>query len=481
MQSVPELETVEMIPLVVDLDGTLLRSNLLHESVFALLRRSPLLLLLLPFWWYRGKAQLKHELARRVTLDVTTLPYDQDFLAYLRAQKAEGRVLVLATASNEALARRVARHLRLFDSVLASDESRNLKGEAKLAALREHFGSEGFDYAGNEMADMCLWRVARRALLVGGSDALIRSVAEEAVLEQHFPRRAPGLGTFAAALRVHQWLKNLLVFIPLIAAHRFLDVSLLLDLTVAFFAFSLCASSVYVLNDLMDLEDDRRHPRKRLRPFAAGDLSIATGCVLIVVLLTGAACLALWLPPAFIATLGVYYATTLAYSLWLKRMEVLDLLTLAMLYTIRIIGGGAAAGIPLTVWLLGFSLFVFLSLAVAKRCAELVVMRDLGRERAAGRCYRVTDLPLLYILGVGAGYVASLILVIYLTSQSVRSAYESPTLLWVFCPMLLYWITRIWLKTFRGEMHDDPVVFAARDPGSRVLAVIGGLAIWFAV
>lgn len=482
MQPVSTLEEhLDTTPLVVDLDGTLLRSNVLHETVFALLRRSPLQLFLLPWWWYRGKARLKHELARRVTLDVTTLPYDEEFLAYLKQQKAEGRILILATATNVALARRIAEHLGVFDAVVASDEADNLKGEAKLAALRRRFGDEGFDYAGNEMADMCLWRVARRALLVGGGRSLAEAVDREAALEQHFERPAPGLRTYLSALRVHQWLKNLLVFIPLITAHRFLDVALLMDLVIAFFAFSLCASSVYVLNDLMDLEDDRSHPRKCRRPFASGELPIATGCVLIAVLLAGAASLALLLPMAFVLTLGVYYATTLAYSLWLKRIEILDVMALALLYTIRIVGGGIAAGIPLTVWLLGFSLFVFLSLAVAKRCAELVVMRDLGRDGASGRCYRVSDLPLLFVLGVGAGYVASFILVIYLTSRSVQEAYATPALLWVFCPMLLYWITRIWLKTFRGEMHDDPVVFAARDASSRVLAVIGGVAILFAM
>jgi 4-hydroxybenzoate polyprenyltransferase len=482
MQSVSMVEEhLDTTPLVVDLDGTLLRSNLLHETVFALLRRSPLQLLLLPLWWYRGKARLKHELALRAELDVTTLPYDEPFLAYLREQKAEGRVLILATASNVALARRVAEHLGVFDAVVASDEADNLKGEAKLAALRERFGNEGFDYAGNEMADLCLWRVARRALLVGGGRALAETVDREAVLEQHFQRPRAGLGTYLAALRVHQWLKNLLVFIPLITAHRFLDVALLGDLVVAFFAFSLCASSVYVLNDLLDLQDDRSHPRKCRRPFAAGALSIATGCVLIVLLLAGAAGLALLLPTPFALTLGAYYATTLAYSLWFKRAEVLDVLVLAVLYTIRIVGGGVAAGIPLTVWLLGFSLFVFLSLAVAKRCAELVAMRDIGRDGASGRCYRVSDLPLLFVLGVGAGYVASFILVVYLTSRSVQEAYATPALLWVFCPMLLYWITRLWLKTFRGEMHDDPVVFAARDTSSRVLAVLGSVAILLAI
>lgn len=480
MQQAPQIDRRTLTPLVVDLDGTLLRGDLLHESVFALLRKSPLCVFRLPFWLRQGKARLKHEIARRIDLDVSTLPYNEQVLEYLRQESARGRSLILATASNERLAHQVASHLEFFDEVLASDERVNLKAETKLARVREHLDGSSFDYIGDSMADLPLWHRAERAIVVGDR-GLADTVRRQVTVETHIPVQRPRLSVYASALRTHQWLKNLLVFVPLIAAHRFSDLPMMLELVLAFLAFSLCASSVYVLNDLIDLGDDRQHPRKRFRPFASGELSIARGCIMVPGLLGAAVAIALWLPLTFLATLAVYYATTLAYSLSFKRLEVLDIITLATLYTLRIIGGGAATGIPLTVWLLGFSLFVFMSLAVAKRCAELIVMRELGRNEPVGRGYRVRDLPLLCSVGVGAGYVAALVLTLYLTSYDVRIAYSNPVLLWVFCPMLLYWITRVWLKTYRGEMHDDPVVFAVRDGGSRILAVIGGMALWLAV
>ncbi|MDN5870262.1 MAG: UbiA family prenyltransferase [Nitrococcus sp.] len=467
-------------PLVVDLDGTLVSTDLLHESVFALIRKSPLYLLRLPAWLLRGKARLKSEIARRVELNIPKLPYNEPFLAHLREEKARGRSLVLATASNQKFAHQIAEHVGLFDAVIASDEENNLYGQRKLTALRERFSDTGFDYAGNGTVDRPIWRAARQATLVSSSPRLARAVEEEATVGRAFPRTKATLLTYARALRLHQWLKNLLVFVPLVAALQFTNSVALLHLTIAFFAFGLCASSVYVLNDLIDLEDDRQHPRKRHRPFAAGELTIARGCMLIPVLLTGAIALSLWLPLEFLGVLGIYYATTLAYSLRSNQGVVRDICALALLYTVRIVGGGAATGIPLSFWLLAFSLFIFLSLAVAKRCAELALMRDMGEKRSHGRGYRVEDLPLLYSVGVGAGYVATLILSLYLTSDAVARAYSHPWMLWVFCPMLLYWITRVWLKTYRGEMHDDPVVFAVRDNASLILAIMGGLCIWLA-
>ncbi|HET8701499.1 MAG TPA: UbiA family prenyltransferase [Nitrococcus sp.] len=477
----PQPQAQPSPPLIVDLDGTLLSTDLLHESVFALIRRSPGYLFCLPVWLLRGKARLKDEIARRIDLDIPGLPFNESFLAHLKAEKASGRALVLATASNQKFAQRIAEHLGIFDAVIASDEKVNLCGQHKLAALRERFSDTGFDYAGNGAVDRPIWRAARQATLVGSSPRIARAVEKEATVERAFPQKRATFSTYARALRLHQWLKNLLVFVPLVAALHFTDLASLSHAVIAFFAFGLCASSVYVLNDLVDLEDDRQHPRKRYRPFAAGELSIARGCTLIPALLAGAIVLSLLLPLEFLEVLGVYYATTLAYSFKIKQAEVLDILALALLYTLRIVGGGAATGTPLTFWLLAFSLFLFLSLAVAKRCAELAVMRNMGKERSHGRGYRVEDLPLLYSVGVGAGYVATLILSLYLPSDAVARAYSHPWMLWVFCPMLLYWITRVWLKTYRGEMHDDPVVFAVRDNSSQLLALIGGLCIWLAI
>lgn len=474
----PEAEA--SVPLVVDLDDTLLRSDLLHESTLALLKRAPLLVFLLPLWLARGRARLKREIARRVDLDTTAMPFNQEFLDHLRAQRADGRTLVLATASDEKYAHQIADELGLFDEVLASDGAVNLCGKEKLAALRSRF-PQGFDYAGNGRDDLPLWRAARMATVVGGSDRIERTVTDDCTAERVFSREPASLRDYLRALRIHQWLKNLLVFVPLVTALQFTDLAALAQLAITFVSFSLCASSVYVLNDLVDLEDDRQHPRKCQRPFACGSLSIARGCVLVGGLLIASIGVALLLPLAFLGALLGYYAITLAYSFGLKHAEILDILTLAMLYTMRIVAGGAAASIALSFWLLAFSLFLFLSLALAKRCAELAVMRERGQTVAPGRGYRVTDLPLLHSLGAGAGYIAILVLALYLTSDTVQRSYTSPALLWALCPLLLYWITRTWLKTFRGEMHDDPVVFAARDGSSRVVAVLGVATIWFAM
>lgn len=443
------------VPLVVDLDDALLRSNLLYESVLALLKRAPLLLFLLPWWRSGGRARLLYEIAQRVELDTSTMPLNLPLLDHLRAQRTAGRRLVMVSTSHRKYADQIATQLGLFDEVIASETT---SGGEKLAALRARF-PRGFDYAGSGE----------------------RNVASLSPPEPSFGRERATVGDYLRALRVHQWLKNLLVFVPLITALQFTDTAALANLVIAFVAFSLCASSVYVLNDLVDLGDDRQHPRKCERPFACGALSIAQGFGLVGVLLAASIAVALLLPWAFLAVLAGYYALTLAYSFGLKRAEILDILALALLYTIRIVAGGAAAGITLSFWLLAFSMFLFLSLALAKRCAELSVMRERGQERAPGRAYRVHDLPLLHALGAGAGYIAVLVLALYLTSGAVQRAYTVPGLLWVFCPMLLYWITRTWLMTHRGEMHDDPVVFAARDRGSQVLAVLGAAVIWFAV
>lgn len=468
-------------PIVVDLDGTLVRTDLLVESVLALLHLSILYLWRLPVWLLRGKACLKYEVARRVDLDATTLPYNERLLEYLRAARARGRPLVLATAANRGIAERVAEHLGIFNEVLASDDAVNLAGSRKLDALRRRFGDRGFDYVANGRVDLVIWRHARRAILVNADRHVNAQATLTCEVEQVFPRERFSPGTYLQALRVHQWLKNALLFVPLIAAHRFTAIDALLSLGTGFVAFSLCASSVYLLNDLFDLQDDRRHPRKRNRPLACGALPLGHAVVLIPLLLLVAVLAALTLPAVFMAALAGYYALTLAYSLGLKRLAIIDVLVLAALYTSRIIAGGAAAGIELSFWLLAFSLFLFLSLALAKRCAELVVMREKGRTGAVGRGYLTDDLHLLFSLGGASGYVAVLVLALYINSPQIDLVYTRPGLIWLLCPMLLYWISRIWLETFRGNMHDDPVVFAARDSVSRVILVIGAFILWLAI
>lgn len=461
------------VPLVVDLDGTLVNSDLLIESAFLVAHTRPQSLLKLPGWLRAGKATLKAQLARRADLGIADLPYDQRLVEFLREQKAAGRRLILATASNEKYAHQVADHLGLFDTVLASDDTTNLAGQAKLDALRDHLDGGEFDYAADGDVDRVIWRHARRAIIVNGTSKLQTSVSHDTDVDRTFAREGGDWRTWMRAMRVYQWAKNVLIFVPLLAAHQYANATTVTMAVLAFIAYSLLASSVYLLNDLVDLGDDRQHPRKRARPFASGRLPVAHGVVAIPILLAVACLIALFLPPMFWAVLLTYYVLTLAYSLGLKQLALLDVLTLAALYTLRIMAGGAATGIDLSFWLLALSMSIFLSLAMAKRCTELLVMAEHSGDAPLGRGYVASDLPILRSLGTAAGYTSVVVLALYINSPDITDHYSHPARIWLLCPVVLYWISRIWMTTLRGGMHDDPIVFAAKDNGSRACVLLG--------
>jgi 4-hydroxybenzoate polyprenyltransferase len=461
------------LPLCVDLDGTLLRTDLFYESLLALLARKPVALFLLPVWLLRGKAALKREIASRVDLDVATLPYNDQLITELAASSRRKRIL--CTASDSTLADKVAAHIGLFDLVLASDGQRNLSGPRKAAALVEHFGERGFDYAGNAAIDLHVWRHARRAWVINASDSLAAAAAKGCPVETHSAPSNGGLKSWLHAIRMHQWLKNLLVLVALLASHRFFDAGAVASTLSAFMAFSLCASGVYVLNDLFDLAADRQHPRKRMRPFAAGDIPLVAGMFAAPALTVAGIAIALLVGPMFALVLLVYFATTLAYSLRLKRVAMLDVVVLAGLYTIRIIGGAVAIGSVLSFWLLAFSMFTFLSLAMVKRYTELGVLLANSRSEASGRGYNVEDLPLIQSLGAASGYIAVLVLALYINSPESLALYHRPQVLWLLCPLLLYWMSRFWVIAHRGEMNDDPVVFAALDRISQAVLLLCGV------
>lgn len=454
-------------PLCVDLDGTLLRSDILYESLLALLADNPLYLFLLPLWLLRGKAYVKRQLALRVKLPPETLPYDERVLDILRTTSQRPRVL--CTASDRLLVQPIAEHLGLFEEVMASDGQTNLSGDNKGKALAERFGERGFDYMGNGHVDLKVWAHAGGAIVVNNDASLARAAAKQTEVLGHLPSQKGGLLTWIKALRIYQWLKNLLVLVPLLTAHRFLDISSIIDACVAFLAFGLCASGVYVLNDLLDLTPDRMHPRKRKRPFAAGTLPLLQGLLVAPLITLAGFALALACSPAFAAVLLCYYVMTLSYSLKLKRIVMIDVVMLAALYTVRIIGGTIAINSELSFWLLAFSMFVFLSLAMLKRYTELASALASGKEMAIGRGYSVADLPLVQALGAAAGYIGVLVLALYINSPESLALYTNPKLLWLLCPVLLYWISRMWIVSHRGDMHDDPIVFAAMDRGSQIV------------
>ncbi len=460
------------IPLAVDLDGTLIQTDTLHEAALRALRERPLTLLRLPLWLARGKAAVKQQLAGLSRFDPSVLPYNQPLLEWLKEQRAAGRRLILCTAADRSIADAVAEHLGIFDEVLASDGQTNLGGARKAEALERRFGAGGFDYAGNARTDLKVWSRARKAVVVNAPDSVSRAARQVSEVGRTFAAEPAGPGTLARVLRMHQWAKNLLLFMAPLAAHILPDADLAVSLVLAFCAFSLCASAVYVANDLLDLDSDRHHPRKRRRPFASGRVPVAAGVLLAPLLLAGALLLAFQVGIAFVGWLLVYFALTCAYSWGLKRLVIIDCLVLAMLYTMRIIAGAAAADIPLSFWLLAFSAFLFLSLAFVKRYAELEVQAGIGRERAHGRGYLTSDAPLVQSLGVMSGFAAVVVLALYLNSDSVLRLYHSPEFMWCAVPVMLFWVSWIWMKAHRGQMHDDPLLFALRDRASLAAGVL---------
>lgn len=470
----------DALPLCVDLDGSLIRTDLLVESALALLHRNPLYLFAFAFWLVRGKAHLKREIARRVDLDIATLPYDTRVLELVRAESAQ-RPVVLCTASDRRLADAVAAHVGGFAAVLGSDGQRNLSGRGKAQALCALYGERGFDYLGNERKDLRVWRCAHGAIIVNAHGSLARAAAAVCDVLAILPRERAGLRIWLKSLRLHQWLKNLLVFLPLLAAHRLFDARALWHAAAAFFVFGVCASGVYLLNDLLDLRADRRHPHKRKRPFASGKLPLIAGLIAAPILTLAAFAAAFFLSRRFALVLLAYYILTLSYSFKLKRIVMLDVVLLAALYTLRIIAGAAAIGTGLSFWLLAFSMFLFLSLAMLKRYTELHGLRMREGDNAHGRGYGVEDLTLVQSLGGASGYLSVLVLALYINSTASEMLYRHPQVLWLLCPLLLYWISRVWIVAHRGAMHDDPVIFAVVDPVSRVLLVIAALIVLGAI
>lgn len=470
-------------PLVVDLDGTLIRSDILVESGFAYLKSAPHRFYE-PLLWlaHGGKPTLKARLANATDLDVTILPYDEAVLEWLRAERAAGRTLVLATASHERYAQAIAAHLGLFDKTFATDDHVNLSARNKRDRLVAEYGEKGFDYAGNSHDDVIVWQAAERAYVVNPHRGVERAACKIGNVERVIASRPAPFKTWSKSLRLHQWLKNLLIFVPLLAGHLLDSPEQVLAALLAFLTFGLCASSVYLLNDLLDLEDDRHHPVKRKRPFASGALPLVWGGAMFPMLLVAAFLMAwLFLPWRFAAVLLGYYGLTLAYSAFLKRRVMVDVVVLATLYTIRIIAGAAAVGAHLTFWLLAFSMFIFLSLALVKRYAELHATKARGLLKTRGRGYEASDLPLISSLGSAAGYLAVLVLALYIQDAKTASLYRHPQAIWLACPLLLYWISRTWIIAHRGQMHDDPIVFAIRDRVSLAIVALCGFVFWAAI
>ncbi|MEO3388959.1 UbiA family prenyltransferase [Mesorhizobium sp. CAU 1741] len=468
-------------PLIVDLDGTLVRSDLLLETAFAELGQRPQSIVDMLRSLRRGKAALKHRIAEPYDFDPSVLPYDQEVLALIHQARSQGRQVYLASASTTRLVEAIADHLGVFDGWISSDEMTNLSGAVKAAQLVERFGERGFDYIGNDKVDLAVWKVADGAIARRASPSVRRALDRISPSAHYLDDPAPSLRVWAKLIRVHQWAKNGLVFLPLITAQQF-EIAAAINALLAFIAFSLCASGVYVLNDLVDLGADRAHPSKKRRPLASGDISLWAGVAAIPVLLAAAALIAIAVSWMFLAALLAYLALTTAYTFYLKRKFLVDVVALSMLYSARVLGGAVAIGASVSEWLLAFSMFIFTALALIKRYSELAVRLDSNLPNPSNRNYQVGDLDIVMAMAASSGFNAVTVLALYVSSDYVKQHYGRPEVLWLLCPILMYWIGRALMQSHRRLMHDDPVVFALKDRVSRqvfvLVAVIVAIAIW---
>ena len=453
-----------MRSLFVDLDGTLISTDSLWESLLQLLRHAPWAVVLLPAWLTKGRAYLKRRIADRVRIDPTLLPYRQAVIDYIQQAKKQSQPIILATAADRSIAMGVAEHLQLFDDVLASDGRNNLESTRKLEAIQRTADGSQFDYIGNAWVDLPIWQAAGRALVVNPSAALSRAIEHRCPIHERLDEPHGGLQNVLKAMRIHQWVKNLLVLVPLILAHKVNDPGSVGQAMIAFISFSLCASCAYLINDLLDLEFDRQHAQKRHRPFASGRLDIRIGVVLMPALLLGALILCIsFLPSLFAAMLLGYVLLTSIYSLYLKQKLMIDVLMLGGFYAYRVLAGAVAISVAVSPWLLAFSIFFFLSLAFVKRYADLDAVSKDQTAKLTGRGYCAEDLAVIRVVGPTSGYLSVLVLALYINSNDTVALYSQPEWLWLICLCLLYWLTRVWFLVHRGHMPHDPVMFAIRD------------------
>ncbi len=470
----------ENIPLYVDLDGSLIYSDSFWESFIMLLRERPLSLLLSPLWILKGRAHFKRQVTDRVIPEARSFRYNKEVEEYARSE-SERRKVILATGTDDRIAKKVFDHFGFFDSIIASDGLTNTISQAKLELINQDCDGTPFEYLGNSSADMAVWAGAAGAAVVHSSEDFVDKVRSLTTVTRVFKiEKEGGFSSILRAMRIHQWVKNLLIFVPLFLAHQFLDFGLFVSVLAAFLSFSLSASAVYLLNDLIDLPNDRRHPDKSRRPIASGQLSLPKASVLVPVLLILSGSVAIFaLPVKFLAVLAIYLLTTSLYSFVLKRINFLDVAILAGLYAIRLWAGSVATDVPLSEWLIAFSVLFFLSLAMAKRYGELKQLQDAKMEASANRNYDFSHMKSMKNAGPAFGTLSLIILPFYIFSDSVSELYSHPHYLWALIFVLFLWLTRIWSSTLMGRMNSDPVVFMLKDWLSWIWVVAGIAVVYF--
>jgi len=461
------------LPLFVDLDGTLIHSDCLWEGLLLLLRSNLLAVVMLPLWIVRGKSYFKRQVAARTSLNPESLPYNSAVVEYIKREKLNGRDIILATATDEHVATPIADYLGLFDAVLATKDGSNNSSTTKLSAIKTYTQGGAFDYIGNSHDDIPLWQSSAHAVIVSSSPGFVEKVRRIQPAIEVLEGTSYTLLTVVKAMRVYQWVKNILLFVPLLLAHRLFEPDVFLTTCIAFLCFSLCASSVYILNDLLDLESDRLHVRKKNRPFASGKLPISLGVMLVPLLIICAfGGSYLFVSQDFTIVLLAYFAITTAYTFLLKKIAIIDVLLLAGLCAFRLLAGAIAGDVLISQWLIAFSVFIFLSLAFVKRYSELIALIADNKTEAKGRAYTVGDVDLLRSVGTACGLVSILIFAFYINSREVTNLYHRPQLLWGVGICLLYWILRVWFVAHRGQMHDDPIIFTVKDKASYVVVAL---------
>lgn len=464
------------VPLVVDLDGTLIRGDSLQENLFLLIRRKPLKIFALPFWLSKGRARFKQLVAESIDLDPATLSYNQDVLQYLNAQIAKGRKVILATAAHTIIARKVANYLQIDAPLIASENGVNCKGSVKLKAIKDRVRDTPFEYIGNELSDIPIWQAAKYGSVANVSLRQVRRLSHSHVDAPlafnviSLRSRGP-LFSILRLLRPHQWTKNILLFVAPTLGHHLTETGIMTTSAFAFATFCACASGMYVLNDLFDIYADRKHPRKCLRPIASGEVGIVAASILALLLIVGSAVAAWCISDAYLGIFAIYNATTFTYIILLKRLVILDILTLSGLYTLRIFAGSVATGVQVSNWLFAFSLLIFLSLALAKRYVELSDLAGRGESQTIERGYFTNDAFVLLAFGAASSIGAIVILCLYISSDQVSLLYSRNNYLWITLPVFIYWILRLWIIARRGELHDDPLVWALQDRASYISAL----------
>jgi len=455
-------------PLCVDLDGTLLRSDMLLESLLAMIKDNPASVFQLPFWMVKGKAHFKSQIASRVDFSSCHLPFNEEVVEYVLEQRASRRT-VLVTGTHQSLAEAVANSVDLFDEVIGSTSETNLTSHRKRDLLQSRFGVKGFDYIGNDKDDLNVWPAAREAMVVSAPTGI--ASYELQTFERIFNTKASKFSDYLSLLRVHQWSKNALIAVPFFLDHRINDVAAFTTVVLAFVAMSMLSSATYIFNDMLDLQADRQNDTKCKRALASGAVTIPRAAQVIAGLVVLLLIVTSMLPTAFNGTLFLYLITTLTYSLLLKKKAMVDIITIAALHTLRVVAGILVIQAAWSFWLLGFSMFFFFSLASAKRVAELINLQQAGRQSTVGRDYQTADIPVMLASGVSTGFISIMIVALYINSEKVQTMYANPMILWLLCPVLMYWVGRIWIYTARGQMHEDPIVFAMTDRGSKLTAL----------